>query len=122
MSNIDWSKLITKEMRDAAAAETALATAKLELAARNTAAAEQIVRIQDRVETLGYGVEFGEATEDYEVELAALNVSLKAWKKYKYDLGKVSTQPGWYQNPAWPTVPAIPEIAASPMLMTAPSA
>lgn len=116
MSNIDWSKLITKEMRDAAAAETALAAAKLEFAARNTTAAEQIVRIQDRVETLGYGVEFGEATEDDVAELAALNVSLKAWKKYKYDLGKVSTLPGWYQNPAWPTAPAIPEIAGSPML------
>lgn len=113
MSNIDWSKLITKEMRDAAAAETALAAAKLEFAARNTAAAEQIVRVQDRVATLGYGVEFGEATAEEKAELAALTSSLNAWKKYKYDLGKVSTLPGWYQNPAWPTVPAIPEIAAS---------
>lgn len=118
MSNIDWSQLITKAMKEAAAAERALAAAKIELSARNASAAAQITRIQDRVETLGYGVEFGEATDEDVAELAALNISLTAWKKYKFDLGKVTVRPGWYQNPAWPTVPAIPDIAADPMLLS----
>jgi hypothetical protein len=122
MSNIDWSKLITKEMRDAAAAAVALAAARLELGTRNTAAALQITRIQDRVETLGYGVEFDELTEEDKAELAQLTVSLKAWKKYKFDLGKVTAQSTWYQAPIWPTAPDVPNIAASPMLALSSSA
>lgn len=115
MSNIDWSKLVTKEMKIAAAAAAELMLAKQDLSARNVSAAAQITRIQDRVDTLGYGVEFGEATPEEEAELAALTVSLKAWKKYKYDLGKVTTLPGWYQTPTWPAAPKVPEIAANPL-------
>jgi hypothetical protein len=112
--NIDWSQLITKAMKDAAVAALALDTAKAELSLRNAAAAAQIARIQDRVETLGYGVDSGEATEEDEAELAVLTVSLKGWKVYKFQLGKVATQATWPAAPIWPIAPAIPDIAADP--------
>jgi hypothetical protein len=114
MSNIDWSQLITKAMKDAAAAAAVLASAKAELASRNAVAAAQIARIQDRVDTLGYGVDSGEATEEDEAELAALTINLKAWKSYKFALGKVATQSTWPSTPVWPETPAIPDIAADP--------
>lgn len=117
--NIDWSQLITKAMKDAAIQATQLAAAKAELLTRNTRAVAQIARIQDRVDTIGFGTEIGEATEEDEAEQAALLITLKAWKKYKYDLGKVTVQPTWYQAPVWPAEPPIPEIIAAPMLAAA---
>lgn len=112
--NIDLSQLVTKAMKDAAAAALALEQAKVELAARNAAAVAQIARVQDRVDTLGYGVDSGEASPEDEAELAALTVNLKAWKAYKFALGKVATQDTWPLTPAWPTTPTIAEIAADP--------
>ncbi|MGG5223541.1 phage tail protein [Pseudomonas syringae pv. coryli] len=122
MSNIDWSQLITKEMKDAATEARSLAKAKSDLLERSSAAAQQIARIQDRIETLGYGIEAGEATEEEETEAAALAPVLKAWKAYKFALGKVTAQPTWHQAPVWPVAPAIPEIAAAPMLVEEPLA
>lgn len=113
---IDWSRLITREMKEAAILAAQLSTVKADLADRNTRAATQIARIQDRIETLGYGIEIGEATPEEEAEQAALAAPLKAWKVYKYALGKVTTQPGWFDSPVWPVEPPIPEIVASPML------
>lgn len=121
MSNIDWSQLITKAMKDAAAAAAQLAIAKSELAARNTKATAQITRIQDRINTIGFGIEIGEATPEEEAEQTALLLNLKAWKTYKYALGKVTVQPTWYQAPVWPVEPPIPEIIAAPMLGSADS-
>lgn len=118
MTNIDWSQLITKAMKDAASDAQALSSAKTQLASRNATAATQITRIQDRIETLSYGIEFGEATDEEIAESKALTGSLTAWKRYKYDLGKVTTLPGWHHAPAWPTAPATPDIVASPMLMS----
>lgn len=117
--NIDWSKLITKAMKDAAAASAALASAKVELATRNSVAVAQIARIQDRVDTLGYGIDAGEATEEDEVEQAALLTNLKGWKTYKFSLGKVTAQPTWYAAPVWPAEPVVPVIEASPEARTA---
>jgi hypothetical protein len=116
---IDWSKLITKEMKDAEADAEKLSAAKLELSARNRKAGVQIARIQDRIDTIGFGIEIGEATPEEEAEQAALLLNLKAWKTYKYALGKVTVQPTWYQAPVWPVEPPIPEIIAAPMLATA---
>lgn len=116
MSNIDWSQLITKSMKIAAEQAAQLAAAKLDLASRNNKAAAQIVRIQDRIDTIGFGIEIGEATPEEEAEQAALLLTLKAWKTYKYALGKVTVQPTWYQAPVWPVEPPIPEIIAAPML------
>ncbi|MHC8386751.1 phage tail protein [Pseudomonas sp. MDT2-39-1] len=112
--NIDWSKLITKAMKDAAAQAVQLAAAKAELSARNLKAVTQIARIQDRIDTLGYGIDAGEATEEDEAEQAALLINLKAWKTYKFALGKVTVQPTWYAAPVWPVEPVVPVIVADP--------
>jgi hypothetical protein len=40
--------------------------------------------------------------------------SLKAWKTYKFLLGKVTVQATWYTDPVWPVEPAIPFIVADP--------
>lgn len=114
---VDWSRLITKEMKAAAILAAQLAAMKSDLAERNARAATQISRIQDRIDTLGYGIEIGEATPEEEAEQAALAAPLKAWKVYKYALGKVTTQPGWFESPVWPAEPPIPQIIASPMLL-----
>ncbi|AVB21070.1 MULTISPECIES: hypothetical protein [Pseudomonas] len=121
MSNIDWTQLITKEMKEAASEARSLAKAKSDLLERSSAAAQQIARIQDRIETLGYGIEAGEATQQEEEEAAALAPVLKTWKAYKFALGKVTAQPTWYQAPVWPVAPATPEIAAAPMMLDEPA-
>lgn len=119
MSNIDWSQLITKAIKDAAAAAAQLAAAKAELSARNARALAQIERIQDRIDTIGFGIDIGEATPEEEAEQFALGAPLKAWKTYKFALGKVTVQPTWYQAPVWPVEPPMPEIIAAPMLAAA---
>lgn len=112
--NIDWSKLITKAMKDAAAIAAHLVAMKAELAARNAQAVTQIARMQDRIDTIGYGIEAGKATEEDEAEQAALLIILKSWKDYKFALGKVTKQPTWHSSPVWPIVPAVPVIVADP--------
>ncbi|UQS92793.1 phage tail protein [Pseudomonas chlororaphis subsp. piscium] len=104
-------------MKAAAAQAERLAESKAQLAARNATAAAQIDRITDRIETLGYGIEAGEATSEDEAEQAALMLSLKTWKAYKFALGKVTAQVTWPTTPVWPAEPAIPEIEAAPMLV-----
>lgn len=117
--NIDWTQLVTKAMKDAAAQAAQLAEAKAELAVKNAKAVTQIARIQDRIDTLGYGIDAGEATGEDEAEQAALVLNLKAWKTYKFALGKVTSQAGWLISPFWPMGPPIPNIEASPMARTA---
>lgn len=112
--NIDWTKLITRAMKEAAAQAVVLAAAKAELAARNLSASTQIARIQDRIDTIGYGIDVGEATDEEIAEQAALMVNLAAWKAYKFALGKVTTQPTWPAAPVWPAIPVVPVIIASP--------
>lgn len=75
----------------------------------------QITRIQDRVETLGYGIEAGEATAEDKAEQSSLMFSLKTWKGYKFALGKVPGLPTWSADPSWPAEPSIPDIEAAPM-------
>lgn len=113
--NIDWSKLITKAMKDALLASEVQNLAKAELAARNSTALSQIARIQDRVDTIGFGIEVGEATDEDIAEQASLLINLKAWKVYKFALGKVTAQATWYQAPIWPREPSILEIIAAPV-------
>jgi len=107
---IDWSQLITSQMKIDAAAKLQLATVKAELVSRNTKAAYQIARIQDRIDTLGYGIDAGQATEEDEAEQVALMLNIKLWKTYKFALGKVSTKPSWPANPEWPVEPPVPYI------------
>lgn len=117
--NIDWSQLITKAMKDAAEQAALLASAKGDLSARNSKALAQISRIQERVDTIGYGIDAGEATEEDEAEQAALMINLKAWKNYKFALGKVTAQPTWHAAPVWPVEPAVPVIEADPQALSA---
>lgn len=117
--NIDWSQLITKSMKDAAEQAVQLSAAKAELSSRNTRALAQISRIQERIDTIGYGIDAGEATPEDESEQSALLVNLKAWKNYKYALGKVTVQPGWYAAPLWPIEPKVPVIVADPQTVAA---
>jgi len=117
MSNIDWSKMITKAMKDSVEQARQLTAAKTELSVRNTKAVTQIARIQDRIDTLGYGIDAGQATEEDEAEQAALVINLKAWKGYKFALGKVTVQPTWYAAPVWPLEPAVPIIVADPQTL-----
>lgn len=116
MSNIDWLQLITKTMKDAAAKAVQLASAQANLSERNIKALAQIARIQERVDTIGFGIEVDEATQEDQAEQAALLINLKAWKTYKFALGKITVQPTWYQAPVWPSEPPIPEIIAAPLL------
>lgn len=111
---IHWDQLITQAMKDAAANAAHLAEMKAELAARNAQAVTQIARIQDRIETIGYGIDAGEASDEEIAEQAALLPVLSAWKAYKFALGKVTKQPGWHASPVWPVAPAIPVIIADP--------
>jgi len=111
---IHWDRCITKAMKDAAADAEHLVLMKTELAARNAQSIAQIARIQDRIDTIGYGIDAGEATEEDVAEQAALVASLAAWKGYKFALGKVTKQPGWHASPVWPVAPAIPVIVADP--------
>jgi hypothetical protein len=112
--SIDWSQLITRAMKDATAQAAQLAEANAELAAKNASAVLQITRIQDRVETIGYGIDAGDATEEDEAEHSALLLNLKAWKGYKFALGKVTSQAAWPAAPVWPPKPAVPDIVADP--------
>ncbi|RVD76884.1 hypothetical protein A9HBioS_3424 [Pseudomonas koreensis] len=118
MGVIDWSQLITASMKAEAEVAAHLQAMKTALAAKNSTAVTQISRIQDRIDTIGYGIEAGEATPEDEAEQAALMLSLKSWKAYKFALGKVTAQQSWHASPVWPVEPAIPEIEASPMSRT----
>ncbi|MHC8300659.1 phage tail protein [Pseudomonas sp. ZS1P83] len=101
-------------MKAAALQAAQLAEAKAELATKNSKAVTQIARVHDRVNTIGYGIDAGEATEADVAEQAALIVNLKAWKSYKFALGKVTAQPTWYAAPIWPSEPTVPVIVADP--------
>lgn len=103
--NIDWSQLVTKAVKDAAAIALALSVSKADLLARNVAAVVQIARIQDRIDTLGYGIYAGEATKEDEAEQTALKLSIAAWKSYKFQLGGVTLQIGWPSSTEWSAEP-----------------
>lgn len=115
MSNIDWSQLVTRAAKNEAQAVMILRAAKVAFTEHNTQAVGQIVRVQDRIDTLTYGIEVGEATVEDQAELFTLSASLKEWKTYKFALGNVPRQANWPASPEWPQEPAIPDIAAALM-------
>lgn len=92
----------------------ALTAAKAEFTARNTKAIAQIARIQDRINTIEYGITAGESSPEDEAEQVALQVVLKVWKSYKFSLGKVTGHATWPAAPIWPLEPATPDIPAAP--------
>lgn len=90
--NIDWSKLITKAMKQTAAIMIVIAGVTAEQA-RLKAIADRIIQpLQDDHDT-------GDATDEDEALLIA-------WKRYRSALAKVQLQPGYPNGVAWPVTPA----------------
>ncbi|GFM84999.1 tail fiber assembly protein [Pseudomonas cichorii] len=90
--NIDWSKLITRAMKEKAAADQALADIASKIASLRAAADYAIAPLQD-------AVDIDDAT-DAEIAL------LKAWKKYRVALVRLPEQPGYPTAINWPSIPA----------------
>ena len=92
MSNIDWSLLITAEMKVTRQTAQEISEAAAELARRRKDADHEIAPLQD-------AVDIDEATE------ADLSL-LKLWKKYRVALSKVEAQAGYPAVIDWPVPPA----------------
>lgn len=90
--NIDWTQLITKAMKDQAAAAQLLAGVVAETAARRAVADAAIAPLQ-------YAVDVDEASTE-EVAL------LKLWKKYVIALTKLPQQAGYPATVDWPSLPS----------------
>ncbi|MFK4234180.1 tail fiber assembly protein [Pseudomonas guariconensis] len=89
---IDWSQVITAEMKQASAAAELLASAQTETARLREIADGAIAPLQD-------AVDLDEATEAE----AAL---LKEWKRYRVALNRLPDQPGYPGEITWPAPPA----------------
>lgn len=89
--NIDWTQLITKAMKDQAAAAQHLAAVVADTAARRADADKAIAPLQD-------AVDLDEAT-------GAEVARLKAWKKYRVALNRLPDQAGYPTTIDWPVVP-----------------
>lgn len=92
MSNIDWSKLITKAMKETAAVMQVIAEVTAEQARRKAIADRVIQPLQDDHDT-------GDATEEDEALLIA-------WKRYRSALAKIQLQSGYPTTVDWPTPPS----------------
>ncbi|POA26313.1 MULTISPECIES: tail fiber assembly protein [unclassified Pseudomonas] len=89
--NIDWSRLITKAMKEQVAADQALAMVVAEIDRRRVIADKAIAPLQD-------AVDIDDATD-------ADVVLLKAWKKYRVALNRLPDEPGYPSNISWPVTP-----------------
>ncbi|QOI04621.1 tail fiber assembly protein [Pseudomonas savastanoi] len=92
MSNIDWSKLITKSMKQDQDARQRLANVVAEVERLRKIADYTIAPLQD-------AVDIDEAT----AEEAA---TLTKWKKYRIALNRIPAQPGYFDVIDWPSMPA----------------
>lgn len=92
MSNIDWSQMVTAEMKGAAAAVQLLAEVQIETARLRKIADDAIAPLQD-------AVDIDDATD-------AEEASLKLWKKYRVALNRLPDQPGYPNTIDWPASPA----------------
>ncbi|OOV90968.1 phage tail protein [Pseudomonas sp. MF6396] len=92
MGSIDWSQMVTAEMKREAAAAQHLAGVQAEIAAQRGAADSAIAPLQD-------AVDLDDATE-------AEATALKAWKKYRVALNRLPDQPGYPTDIDWPAPPA----------------
>lgn len=92
MSNIDWSKLITKGMKQTAAVMQVIAEVTAEQARRKAIADRVIQPLQDDHDT-------GDATEEDEALLIG-------WKRYRSALAKIQLQSGYPTTVDWPTPPS----------------
>jgi len=89
--NIDWSRLITKAMKEQVAADQALAIVVAEIDRRRAIADKAIAPLQDAVDI--------DDTTDAGVVL------LKAWKKYRVALNRLPDEPGYPSSISWPVAP-----------------
>lgn len=92
MITIDWSQMVTAEMKQAAAEAELLASVQAEAAGLRTVADKAIAPLQD-------AVDLDDATD-------ADVLSLKAWKKYRVALNRLPEQPGYPADINWPALPA----------------
>ncbi|POF89351.1 tail fiber assembly protein [Pseudomonas putida] len=92
MNNIDWSQVITADMKLQAAAERELASAQAEIARLRKIADDAIAPLQD-------AVDIDDATE-------AEEALLKTWKKYRVALNRLPDQSGYPGAIDWPAPPA----------------
>jgi len=92
MSNIDWSKMVTAEMKEAQTAAAALAQVQAETARLRAQADAAIALLQD-------ALDLDEAT-DAEAAL------LKEWKRYRVALNRLPEQEGYPAEINWPAPPA----------------
>lgn len=92
IGSIDWSQVVTAEMKREAAAAQHLAGVQAEIAAQRGAADSAIAPLQD-------AVDLDDATE-------AEATALKAWKKYRVALNRLPEQPGYPTDIDWPAPPA----------------
>lgn len=92
MSNIDWSKMITAEMKAAQAAAELLGSVQAETARLRKVADDAIAPLQD-------AVDIDEATAEEEARL-------KLWKKYRVALNRLPDQVGYPSDITWPEMPA----------------
>lgn len=90
--NIDWTRLVTKAMKEQAATTQLLAGVVAETAARRAVADAAIAPLQD-------AVDLDDAT-DAEAAL------LKAWKKYRVALIRLPELTGYPGIVSWPVAPA----------------
>ena len=91
MSNIDWSYLVTVEMKKEQAAAEQLAQVQAETARLRLIADSAIAPLQDAVDI-----------DDATVQEEAL---LKLWKKYRVALNRLPDQPGYPITIEWPIQP-----------------
>lgn len=89
---IDWTQVVTLEMKAEAAAAQHLAAVQADAATCRAAADSAIAPLQD-------AVDIDDATD---AEFAAL----KAWKKYRVALNRLPEQPGYPAEIDWPVAPA----------------
>ena len=90
--SIDWSQMVTAEMKQEAAAAQHLAGVQAEIAAQRGVADSAIAPLQD-------AVDLDDATE-------AEATALKAWKKYRVALNRLPEQSGYPVDIDWPVPPA----------------
>jgi hypothetical protein len=92
MTNIDWSKLITKEMKETQRIIALMGEVTAEQSRRKKIADDAIQPLQDDHDT-GDADNAGEAL-------------LIAWKRYRSALSKIQVQPGYPTAVEWPVPPA----------------
>ena len=92
MSNIDWTKVVTAEMKATAVSAALLTEVQAQAARLRVLADAAIAPLQDAVDI-----------DDASPEEEAL---LKAWKKFRVALNRLPDQSGYPNEIDWPSPPA----------------